>query len=132
MTAAANSSETKIPCVCGCGELISRINTKGRLARFKNGHNARGKNHYKWKGGRRLDKDGYVLIWKPEHPNSDSDGYVREHRLIMEQHLSRYLELREDVHHLNQIRADNRIENLQLMTHGEHSSLTHRKRLIYG
>src|SRR5689334_22036255 len=45
-----------------------------------------------WKGGRRIDKDGYVLIYAPDHPQATKAGYVREHRLVMEQHLERYLE----------------------------------------
>ena len=82
-----------------------------------------GKNHPSWKGGRIIDKDGYILIHKPEHPNSFGRGYICEHRLIMEEYLGRYLTKDEVVHHINENKQDNRIENLELMTKSEHRRL---------
>lgn len=57
---------------------------------------------------------GYCMIYDPKHPHCDSKGYVREHRLVMEKHIGRYLEPSEVVHHINHDRGDNRIENLEL------------------
>ena len=68
-----------------------------------------------WKGGRMISNWGYVLLRLPGHHLSDSSGYVREHRLVMEQHLGRPLQRGEIIHHINGIRDDNRIENLQLL-----------------
>ena len=71
-------------------------------------------------GGRIID-NGYVNIWKPEHPNAQRGGYVREHRLVMSNHLGRPLKEYEDVHHINGVKDDNRIENLELLTRSEHT-----------
>ena len=48
---------------------------------------------------------------------------ICEHRFVIEQHLGRKLQRREVVHHINEKRDDNRLENLQLMTIGEHGKL---------
>lgn len=54
--------------------------------------------------------------------------HVKRHRWVMEQCIGRRLRPDEDVHHRNGIKSDNRIENLELLSHGEHSSLTGQQR----
>lgn len=78
-----------------------------------------GMNSSNWKGGRYINSGGYVLIHCPDHPFNNG-GYVREHRLVMEGILGRYLEPSELVHHKNQAKNDNRPENLELVVHTNH------------
>lgn len=77
------------------------IAAKQRVART-------GPNNPNWKGGRYIDEAGYVRLWI-------GGKQIREHRLVMEKHLGRPLLATEEVHHINQIKDDNRIENLQLV-----------------
>lgn len=65
-------------------------------------------------GNTRTNADGYVVVRLPDHPNVSATGEVLQHRLVMEQHLGRLLFPREEVHHRNGIKNDNRIENLEL------------------
>ncbi len=63
------------------------------------------------------DAKGYVLLYAPNHPltvNDSKRSRLPEHRLVMEEHLGRFLEPYENVHHINGIRDDNRLENLEL------------------
>lgn len=73
-----------------------------------------------WKGGVAHNVEGYKLILMKGHPFCNISGYVFEHRLVMEKHLGRYLRRDEIVHHINGIKTDNRPENLEVMTRGEH------------
>lgn len=75
--------------------------------------------HHNWKGGRRLTTQGYILIHAPNHPNAKKNYYF-EHRIIVEKHIKRILKKSEHVHHINGIRTDNRIENLQILSNSEH------------
>lgn len=105
-------------CKCGnCNELIPIRDKRNRPIKYKKGHH-----HFKY--GRIKNYHGYIMIYDPRHPFSNKQGYIFEHRIIMENKLNRYLLPNEDIHHINEIRDDNRIENLLVLTHGQHSSLT--------
>lgn len=72
--------------------------------------------------GRKLSSDGYVFVHKPEHPSANK-GYVFEHRLVMEASIGRFLNREEQVHHKNEVKTDNRLENLELHTVASHAKL---------
>ena len=65
--------------------------------------------------------NGYIKVKAPNsHPHKDKKGYIMQHRLVMEQHLGRYLEDTEEVHHIDGNKKNNLISNLQLLTKTEH------------
>lgn len=78
-----------------------------------------------WKGGR-VKTSGYVRIHQPCHPFAIKTGYVLEHRLVMEKRIGRYLTPVEEVHHENEIKDDNRDENLTLFANGIEHRRFHR------
>jgi len=57
---------------------------------------------------------GYILIFQPNHPRAHINGYVYEHILIIEASIGRHIKRDEQIHHINKIKDDNRIENLLL------------------
>ena len=79
-----------------------------------------------WKGGIITGSYGYIMIRKPEHPSSDKRGYVLLSHLVMEESLGRQILPTEVVHHINEDRTDNRLENLMVLSRDEHPSY-HRK-----
>ncbi len=97
---------------CACGRIKQK---KSRTCAACRRHG--GPNNAAWKGGRTFHRAGYVLIRVPDHPRAKPNRpYVFEHILVMEEQLGRPLDPNETVHHLNGVKDDNRIENLELWT----------------
>lgn len=65
---------------------------------------------------------GYKTILKRDHPHATKPNfYIKEHRLVMEKKLGRYLKKDEMVHHINGVKTDNRPSNLVVLTRSAHS-----------
>lgn len=86
---------------------------------FKKGQHTSPKTEFK-KGmiphnfkGRFKDSRGYILLNLPTHPFAHKkNNTVPEHRLVVEKQIGRYLIPTEFTHHINEIKDDNRPNNL--------------------
>jgi hypothetical protein len=112
-------------CQCECGKItevlannLRRGNTKSCGCADTYRKRRKGELSHNWSGGRWINRDGYVMVYITEstkdYVRSSSRTYELEHVLVMSKFLNRKLTADETVHHINGIRDDNRLENLEL------------------
>jgi len=83
-----------------------------------------GEKHWNYKKGYYITKDGYKEF-------GGKKDKIHEHRRVLEDYLDRKLLSTEIVHHINEDKLDNRIENLMICTRAEHINI-HRDALVKG
>jgi len=71
----------------------------------------------------KLKKEGYWLENGYKVLYTEDGKGVKEHIKVMEDFIGRKLKANEVVHHVNGDKLDNHLENLRLMTQGEHARL---------
>ena len=103
-----------------CGREIARTAQRCRSCGTRVGAQKRsGENNYAWKGGVHIDKYGYRhLLVTPEARKGHR--YQPEHRLVWE---AQNGPIPKDwiIHHINGIKDDNRIENLEALPRKKHN-----------
>lgn len=65
----------------------------------------------------------YLAIQKPKHPKARNDGYVYIHQLQVEKKLGRLLNDKECVHHIDEDKYNNNVDNLMVFkTKADHTA----------
>src|SRR5690349_6120293 len=99
--------------------IVRRMRRHGLKSR--RGHGSPLETNFFWQGGTRRETEGYLLVKAPGHPYATKQGYVRKHRLVVEQRLGRYLLPTEVVHHKDGNPRNNDPANLEVFrTHAAH------------
>jgi len=76
---------------------------------------------YKTRGvGPIVHAEGYLSVWMPDHPLARADGYVFVHRQVAWD-AGLLTDPALEVHHRNEDKADNRLDNLEILTKSEHA-----------
>jgi hypothetical protein len=109
-------------CACGCGKTRPRYTAHRTEAKFILGHNNPG-----YKGGE-FKSRGYKFKFVPEYHLPRKKKYVRVHRLVYEAAYNCCLLPWADLHHVNEVRDDNRINNLLPALKPEHTKLHNPKK----
>lgn len=127
-------------CLCGCGietkiaerNRSEREQIKGMPVNFIRGHNlGKAENNPWWKGGKKKTGTGKYVYWEVKaenHPKVNKNGYIREHVLVVEKALGKYLPQGSEIHHVNGNGLDNRNFNLVLCQDRSYHFLLHKRK----
>ena len=92
--------------------------------RGEHGNHAKASRQHRWKPGGSVGSTGHVKVRVGKgHPLADPNGYAYEHLVVWVAAGRPRPQRGEIIHHVNEDKTDNRIENLRLMTRAEHSQM---------
>lgn len=81
-------------------------------------------NHDRWKAGSRVGSTGHVKVRVGKgHPLADPNGWAYEHLVVWVSAGNKRPKRSEVIHHINDDKTDNRIENLRVMSRSDHNRL---------
>lgn len=93
----------------------------------------RAKDNNLWSGDETVTSNGYIKVYKPDHPCSDKSGRILKHRLMAEQIATesqleviankKVLRRDLDVHHIDFDKTNNGIDNLSILTKQVHAKI---------
>ena len=114
----SGKKQKKWECLCDCGvvkfhltyDLLSdKVKSCGCYNKEVATNRMSGENNFSWKGGRgTISKMGYIVL-----KHGENRGEL-EHRVLYEKYHGIKLTQKQNIHHKNGIKTDNRIENLEL------------------
>ena len=94
------------------------------------GPKAKGISHYRWNNGKIVSSDGYVKVRVGRsHPLADPNGYVYEHLLVWVAAGNPVLAAGELLHHKDEDKQHNVIDNLELKSRSRHNAEHNAKRI---
>lgn len=126
--------------ICCSKECSNKLKETTYLGENNHQFGLTGDKNASFKGKEILSNYGYILEYCPGHPKpcdrSNKEPRVRQHRLVIERNYEQFdpkffeeldgcivLKDEYDVHHINENKTDNRLENLMILTKEEHTAL---------
>lgn len=87
------------------------------------------KGHQVWDGSDWEDgwvnNRGRFIVYRPDYPKPYPGGYALRYHVVWWMRTGEVISKGTVLHHVNYTKTDDRFENLQKMTHGEHTRLHH-------
>lgn len=94
------------------------------MPRGRHGNHAKASSQYRWKPGSRVCSTGHVKVRVGKgHPLADPNGWAYEHLVVWVSAGNPRTASGQILHHINEDKTDNRIENLMVLSRADHNRL---------